>query len=595
MMFGDEFVEEETGSESFLYADIGSIWTRAVLVDQVDGRYSFVARGEARTTLEYPAANIVEGVREAVQEVERASSRTLLGGDGESGPQVLLPEDDDGDGVDAFLVTTSAFRPLKAMVFSTELSAEARAALAALHAFYVDVVGTFTVPQKAGGDWGDHSLADLFQTVDRQRPDVVLFVALDKAEPTPSIEHFLEVLNTCNDLYDVRQRPTVVLVGQTTLVSHLAAQIETMNPVEPVSVGEDEAAGAREALVNVMGKLLHERRLARLPGFGALQAWSETPVQPTAVAQARAIELLARQLRRRLVFVDVGGEHSHLVMADADFTYSMVRPGLGLGFQLQELLKRVGAEAIFRWVPGLLPERELEGLLIHRSWYPCVPPATRDALWLEQAAGRAVLQELVAGPFRHLPDSFRGVNGHVTCDYVIGAGGVIQGAPEPSQALLLLLDTLQPTGIVHIMRDRLGLVPALGVLSQTEPEAVADLLAQHILESLGTVVVLSGPFQPGKEVLQFRMIHPDGATYTVTVEGGRIYREYLAPGMRLELELRPARKVDVGLGPGQPVRIHVPGGTVGLVIDARGRPLTWPETLVEQRRQVQEWLFDVGG
>ncbi len=592
-MFGDEFVE---GAESFLYADIGTAWTRAVLVDQVEGRYQFVARGEARTTLEYPTANIVAGVQEAVREVERASSRALLITDSEGDSRVLLPEDEDGDGVDAFLVTTSAFRPLKLVVFSTELPPAARAALSVLHALYTEIVGTFTVPDRENGRWGEHSVADLFQTVDRERPDIMLFVAFGETEPTPGVEHFLHVLQALNNLYDVRQRPTVVIVAQNTLVSHMVAQIETMNPVERVVVaGEEDAGDVRHPLAEVMEKLLHERRLARMPGFGALQAWSETPVQPTAVAQARTIGLLAGQLRRRLVFVDVGGEHSHLVMADAGLVSSIVRPGLGIGFRLQELLERVGPEAIFRWVPGLLPERELAGLLVHRSWYPLVPPATRDALWLEQAAGRAVLQELVAEPFRHLPESFSGANGHLTCDYIIGAGGVIQGAPEPGQALLLLLDALQPTGIVHMMRDRLGLVPALGVLSQTEPEAVADLLAQHVLESLGTVVVVSGPIQSGKEVLQFRMIHPDGATYTVTVEGGRLYREYLEPGLRLELELRPARKVDVGLGPGQPVRIQVPGGTVGLVIDARGRPLPWPDSLAEQRRQVQEWLFDVGG
>ena len=48
----------------------------------------------------------------------------------------------------------------------------------------------------------------------------------------------------------------------------------------------------------------------------------------------------------------------------------------------------------------------------------------------------------------------------------------------------------------------------------------------------------------------------------------------LGQGETAEITLNPARGVDVGGGPGKRVQQTVHGGTVGLVLDARGRPLT---------------------
>ena len=40
--------------------------------------------------------------------------------------------------------------------------------------------------------------------------------------------------------------------------------------------------------------------------------------------------------------------------------------------------------------------------------------------------------------------------------------------------------------------------------------------------------------------------------------------------------IEPERGFDCGAGPGKPIERQVRGGTVGLILDARGRPLTLP-------------------
>jgi hypothetical protein len=42
-------------------------------------------------------------------------------------------------------------------------------------------------------------------------------------------------------------------------------------------------------------------------------------------------------------------------------------------------------------------------------------------------------------------------------------------------------------------------------------------------------------------------------------------------------------------------KAQVEGGALGLVIDARGRPIVLPAEAERRRAQVQKWYWDIGG
>jgi hypothetical protein len=56
------------------------------------------------------------------------------------------------------------------------------------------------------------------------------------------------------------------------------------------------------------------------------------------------------------------------------------------------------------------------------------------------------------------------------------------------------------------------------------------------------------------------------------------------------ITLTPSRGIDLGEGPGKKVQKPVRGGTVGLILDGRGRPLALPEERSSCQATVQGWL-----
>ena len=52
--------------------------------------------------------------------------------------------------------------------------------------------------------------------------------------------------------------------------------------------------------------------------------------------------------------------------------------------------------------------------------------------------------------------------------------------------------------------------------------------------------------------------------------------------------------MDLGRGPGREIETKVSGGVAGIVLDARGRPLTLPEDDKLRRKLLLDWFDSIG-
>src|SRR5512133_2472321 len=91
-------------AESVLAVDIGSLNTRALLFDVVDGQYHFISSAAAPTTAGAPFRDISGGVHIALERLQEITGRTLIN----SEAQIILPSQTDGSGIDRLALTCSA-------------------------------------------------------------------------------------------------------------------------------------------------------------------------------------------------------------------------------------------------------------------------------------------------------------------------------------------------------------------------------------------------------------------------------------------------------------------------------------------------------
>ena len=127
------------------------------------------------------------------------------------------------------------------------------------------------------------------------------------------------------------------------------------------------------------------------------------------------------------------------------------------------------------------------------------------------------------------------------------------------------------------------------------------MLAVHVLESgsfvsLGTVVSTVGNARFGRKVLTLRLeVERGSEDIAGEVKMGQLVVIPLRQGDHGKLTLRPERGIDVGFGgPGKAGALRVAGGAVGLIIDARGRPLELSPDPARQQEQNLRWLHDIG-
>jgi hypothetical protein len=112
---------------------------------------------------------------------------------------------------------------------------------------------------------------------------------------------------------------------------------------------------------------------------------------------------------------------------------------------------------------------------------------------------------------------------------------------------------------------------------------------------VGTVISVVASASYGDQILRARLTYGDGTEARADVKFGGLEILPLPSGQSARLSLAPVSRADAGLGAGRSGSIQVTGGALGVVIDARGRPLVLPPDPVRRRELIKKWYYTVGG
>jgi uncharacterized protein (TIGR01319 family) len=589
---------------SVIATDCGSTTTKAILIEKKEsGEYRLTCRGEAPTTVEAPVEDVTRGVLNAVREIEELRGRKFL----EDNARIITPQTGDV-GTDLYISTSSAGGGLQMMVAGVvkKMTAEsaARAALGA-GAIVMDSVAT-----------NDKRLPhEKIERIRQLRPDMILMAGgtdggtrrhvvalaemLRAAQPRPRLGQGYDLPVIFAGNQEVRAEIEKMLGGKVALQF-----VENVRPTLEV----ENLGPARDAI----HELFMEHVMAQAPGYGKLMSWADVPIMPTPGAMGLMIKTLAERTGTNVVGVDIGGATTDVFSVFDGVFNRTVSANLGMSYSVSNVLAEAGIGDIQRWVPFDLDEAELRDRIGNKMIRPTTIPQTLDELKIEQAIAREALR-LSFIQHKQFAVKLRGVQQErsisdafsqevsntlvdmMKLDLLVGSGGVLSHAPRRTQSMMMMIDSFAVEGVTELAVDSIFMMPHLGVLSTVHPAAATEVFEKDCLVRLGTCVapVWSGR-TPREAVLEVEL-RGAGGTKRESLKAGDLRLLELGLDDTVEATLIPARRVDIGAGPGIRLTRKLRGGVVGLVLDARGRrPIPIPADRPSRVAASARWTDALG-
>lgn len=571
-----------TTGGAILAADFGSVHTRVVLVDVVDGTYQVIAHQQERTTNRYPHNNVSVGLTRAIRELEALTGRKLL----DPGDAVMKPEDPAlRQGVDFFVTTASAGRPLRAVMVGLMPDISLSSGLRAIAGAYIDPVANIHL--RDGCDDEERLNAILLN-----QPDLIFITGgTDRGARGPMMP-LLEIVALALQLIETDQRPAIIFAGNRRLRATVEALFDDLAPYLIIADNIRPAINEEhiEAVKPEVARVYDQYRETGGMGFGKVGAMSDTGILPSAQSYTLMAEYLAKTRKGNLLIADVGSTASVLVGNFRGEVTTYISTGVGLGTSAEQLLQNCGEAAINAWLPFYTRPGELVNYSLNKTLQPASIPLSQRELYLEHGFLKAGMQLLVS----EASSSWMGVKADEplpTIDTIIIAGSALTETGSGTFSMLLVADGLQPTGITRIKADPHGLVTALGGIARQSAEAVVQMIEGPALETVGTLISVDGYPQKDRPAIFLRITTDSGERVNQTIMGGQVLALPLPVGYKLKVRIRTARGLRIGGRRRQTVTLE--GGTGGLLFDARGRKLVVGNTPEERAEAFPQWLAEV--
>jgi uncharacterized protein (TIGR01319 family) len=561
----------DSTDESYIIVDIDSRTTKAILVEGTADGYRLGGVSETLTTMEAPVLDVAVGVKTALAELEGSTGKKVLEGGRPSAANRFMASSSTGGGLHMVVGGVTG-------IISGE-SAQ-RAALGA---------GALLMDQFAKDDGRPH-----FEKVARLRslkPDIMLMAGGTDGGAVAQVLEMAELVNIADVkprfgeeyqlpfIYagnvEIRDRVKKVL-GED---QYATKMVENVRPV----ISKENLGPAREGIYDAY----MEHVIVHSPGYDELLGWTEEPLLPTQAVVGKLLYAYAESRAVNLIGVDVGGETTDVYSVFNGIFNRSLNADIGITYGVMNIVKETGLKNVTRWLPPELGEREVRNtvgnMMLHE--YETLSPGqktiqaavAREAVRLgiekhKEVASRlkgTIIERTIGDIFEQVLE--RTIINLSKTHVVVGKGRVFKDQPALESAMILV-DSLEPMGVTEITVDRSSIMPHLGSLLGVNREAALQILVEESLTSLATCVSPEGKAREGEEAVTVQLV-VDGSEVVESVKVGDIRVLPLGEDEVVEATFTPHRRLDLGAGRGRQLKKQVQGGEVGLILDARGRPL----------------------
>lgn len=577
---------------SLLGIDIGQINTRVSLFSISEGKYRLKGSQSTDTSLGY-GLHLGAGAGAAMRVLQEQSGHAILKPSG----GLLMPADGPDQGVDRVVLTTSAGPSINTVLLGLTEKGSLKTGNALVDSLPLKLV-------KAFGLADDVDESDGIGALIQSRPEIVIITGGEDMGAKRAVNRWVELVRLFCLMLPRSLRPVLLYAGNPLLETNVRRRLEPLTALyivpnlQPVH-GEKDLVPAQMVLDREILREWSEQ----VPGLVNLSGFPNSLIGTKEFSLGRMVRFLSRTKNKQpsytgdrgVLAVDLGGGRTTISAGVNGKTASVVQPTWG---DLLDVQDEETSRSVYQWTAAPVTRQDVNQFLSHQSLNPSVVPETLNELAISQSFARACLRRVMCQVSENYPwfnfDPDEGLKGQY--EPMIASGAVLSQAPTPGQAMMMLLDALQPWGITTIVLDKQHLLPLLGLMGESDPVLPIHILDSAVFENLGTVLTAVSDLPEGETVLTVEVMPETGKDYSVDIVKGTLRRLIVPAGVSVVLTVQPNDHTDVGFGsPGIGGQLKVTGGTLGVIIDARGRPLKLPTDGDLRVEQLRRWLWSLGG
>ena len=471
----------------FIVTDVGSTTTKAILFQRKDTNWEFLFE-ESPTTVEKPCEDVTIGVLRAIRALEQASGETLLS---EGRPTV------------PYLSTSSAGGGLAMVVTGLvqDITAESADRVA---------LGAGAIVQEIVAMNDGRSPYRKIEDLRRLRPDMVLLAGGFDGDALSGPVFLAELLLEAglHPKLNPNAKLPVIYAGNSHAVEFVRRALDERFMFHPVpnlrpTADRENFEPARDAIQ----ELFMNHVMSQAPGYERLKGWVAAPIVPTPAGFAMILALVSKELKTRVLAIDVGGATTDVFTADNGSVFRTVSANLGLSYSIMNVAAAHGVGEIRKLLDLDMSEIELWNRIGNKHVNPTRLAANDRDMRVEWAVASTAIREAVRAHFEvmaagaHLPPApqmdvndilrdppkpilTRPSYGLKDYGMVIGSGGILSHSPRDASAKILM-DGLELSPETLLAVDSAFMFPHLGVLSEVNPELAHELFFKLGIVQLG--------------------------------------------------------------------------------------------------------------
>jgi hypothetical protein len=360
--------------------------------------------------------------------------------------------------------------------------------------------------------------------------------------------------------------------------------IKTAENVRPV-IDSENLGPAKEEIYDTYMKHV----IIHTPGFKKLVKITNGPILPTQAGIGKILYMYALKEKINLLGIDIGGSTTDIYSVyDGVFNRSL-NADFGINEGILNVMKVAGVKNIMRWLPDDFNEKGVRNtianiMVLRPKEYTLeqekiVHAVAREAISLGLEKHKIIASHLKGVTKRLSISNIFDQNSEIThvnlikTHKIIGKGNLFN-LEKPRVSATILIDAIQPKGFTEIFLDSKGFTSHLGVLSSINDEAALDLLTADCLVRLCYCISPSEIGKKGEDALTMKLTHNEDTIFSHTIKFGDVIQiPSTSETEKIHVEITPTRKFNVSRGRGKSLKTEIDKSILGLVIDARGRPL----------------------